>query len=106
LSCRCCGTSFAILRRQVARPKLGMADRALLAAAAVHLLRPQRIQLLVTPRRLLRWHRAGEELAMGSVSGQAEDALLGPACGVQTNAGVCPAVRLVRWRRRMPRDDV
>jgi putative transposase len=33
---------LAILRRQVARPKLGMTDRALLAAAAVHLPRPQR----------------------------------------------------------------
>jgi putative transposase len=48
---------LAILRRQVARPKLGMADRALLAAAAVHLPRPQRSLLLVTPRTLLRWHR-------------------------------------------------
>src|SRR5213080_2115613 len=47
---------LVILRRQVARPKLGMADRALLAAAAVHLPRPQRALLLVTPRTLLRWH--------------------------------------------------
>jgi putative transposase len=47
-----------VLRRHVARPKLGMADRALLAAAAVHLPRPQRALLLVTPRTLLRWHRA------------------------------------------------
>src|SRR5881394_2145751 len=49
---------LAVLRRQVARPKLGMADRALLAAAAVHLARPQQGSLLVTPRTLLRWHRA------------------------------------------------
>ncbi|HET8893566.1 MAG TPA: integrase core domain-containing protein [Gaiellaceae bacterium] len=49
---------LAILRRQVERPKLGPADRALLAAAAVHLPRPQRSVLLVTPRTLLRWHRA------------------------------------------------
>jgi hypothetical protein len=49
---------LGILRRQVARPKLGMADRALLAAAAVHLPRPQRAFLLVTPRTLLRWHQA------------------------------------------------
>ena len=49
---------LAILRRQVARPKLGMADRALLAAAAAHLPRRQRTALLVTPRTLLRWHRA------------------------------------------------
>src|SRR3954452_1618443 len=49
---------LAILRRQIARPKLGMVDRALLAAAAVHLPRPQRSRLLVTPRTLLRWHQA------------------------------------------------
>jgi hypothetical protein len=41
-----------VLRRQVARPKLRMADRALLAAAAVHLPRPSRTVLLVTPRTL------------------------------------------------------
>jgi putative transposase len=48
---------LAILRRQVARPKLRRADRALLAAAAVHLPRPQRAVLFVSPRTLLRWHR-------------------------------------------------
>jgi putative transposase len=47
-----------ILRRQVARPKLGMADRALLAAAGCHLPRSSRGVLLVTPRTVLRWHRA------------------------------------------------
>ena len=47
-----------VLRRQVARPKLGPADRALLAAAAYHLPRPARVARLVTPRTLLRWHRA------------------------------------------------
>jgi putative transposase len=46
------------LRRQVARPKLRPADRALLAAAACHLPRPARSARLVTPRTLLRWHRA------------------------------------------------
>ena len=49
---------LAILRRQVGRPRLGMTDRALLAGAAVHLPRPQRSLLLVSPRTLLRWHRA------------------------------------------------
>jgi putative transposase len=47
-----------ILRRQVARPKLATADRALLAAAACHLPRSSRDVLLVTPRTLLRWHQA------------------------------------------------
>jgi len=46
-----------ILRRQVARPNLRAADRALLAAAACHLPRPLRGARLVTPRTLLRWHR-------------------------------------------------
>jgi len=40
------------------RPNLGAADRALLAAAACHLPRPSRGARLVTPRTLLRWHRA------------------------------------------------
>ena len=47
-----------VLRRQVARPKLRPADRALLAAAACHLPRSSRGARLVTPRTLLRWHRA------------------------------------------------
>ena len=47
-----------VLRRQVARPKLRAADRALLAAAACHLPRASRDARLVTPRTLLRWHRA------------------------------------------------
>jgi putative transposase len=47
-----------VLRRQGARPKLRAADRALLAAAACHLPRSSRGARLVTPRTLLRWHRA------------------------------------------------
>jgi putative transposase len=47
-----------VLRRQVARPKLRAADRALLAAAACQVPRSSRGRLLVTPRTLLRWHRA------------------------------------------------
>jgi putative transposase len=49
---------LAILRRQAGRPRLRPADRALLAASAIHLPRPQRTLLLVTPRTLLRWHQA------------------------------------------------
>jgi transposase InsO family protein len=47
-----------ILRRHVAQPKLAMADRALLAAAVSHLPRASLGVVLVTPRTLLRWHRA------------------------------------------------
>jgi transposase InsO family protein len=47
-----------ILRRQVARPKLRIVDRALLAAAGCHPPRSSRCVLLVTPRTLLRWHQA------------------------------------------------
>jgi putative transposase len=47
-----------ILRRQVARPKLAAADRALLVAAACHLPRSSLGMFLVTPRTLLRWHQA------------------------------------------------
>jgi len=61
---------LAILRRQVGRPKLGMADRALLAAAAVHLPRARRTALLVTPRTLLRWHQALARRKWRQPSGQ------------------------------------
>jgi hypothetical protein len=47
-----------ILRRHVGRARLGLPDRALLAAAACHLPRSSRGVLLVAPRTLLRWHQA------------------------------------------------
>ena len=47
-----------VLRRQVARPQLRAADRALLSAATCHLPCPSRKARLVTPRTLLRSHRA------------------------------------------------
>ena len=47
-----------VLRRQVGRPRLRAADRALLAAAASYLPGSSRLSLLVTPRTLLRWHRS------------------------------------------------
>jgi len=47
----------AVLRRQHPRPKLEWADRAVLAALARLLSRPQRAARLVTPGTLLAWHK-------------------------------------------------
>src|SRR5262249_24985590 len=48
---------LAVLRRQMHRPQLTSADRALLAAASRLLPRSQWTSFMVTPTTLLRWHR-------------------------------------------------
>jgi putative transposase len=47
----------AVLRRQVTRPRVGRADRAVLAGLARLLPRPSWQRLFVRPETLLRWHR-------------------------------------------------
>jgi putative transposase len=47
----------AVLRRQVARPRVNWADRAVLAGLAPLLPRPSCRGLFVRPETLLRWHQ-------------------------------------------------
>jgi hypothetical protein len=47
---------LAVLRRQVARPRLSWADRAVVTALAGLLPKTRRLGMLVTPGTLLRWH--------------------------------------------------
>ena len=48
---------LAVLRRQIARPRYAPADRLVLATLARLLPRERWSAFLVTPARLLRWHR-------------------------------------------------
>jgi hypothetical protein len=48
---------LAVLRRQVAGPKLSWADRAMIGALVRRLPQPRRVRMLVTPETMLRWHR-------------------------------------------------
>ena len=48
---------LAVLRRQVGRPKLSWADRAVIAALIRRLPRPRRARMLIMPETVLRWHR-------------------------------------------------
>jgi len=48
---------LGVLLRQVGRPRLSWADRAVIAALAMRLPPARRVGMIVTPATILRWHR-------------------------------------------------
>jgi len=73
---------LAVLRRQIARPKLRRRDKLFLAAASRLLTRERWTSLLVSPQTLLRWHRelARRKWTFAHRRGPREEA---PATGVR-----------------------
>ena len=49
---------FAVLRRQVARPRFTWSDQAVIATLAKPVPRERWVAFLVTPETILRWHSA------------------------------------------------
>ena len=58
-----------VLRRQVARPRVDWADRAVLAGLARLLPQPSWHRLFVRPETLLRWHQELSDAAGGTRTG-------------------------------------
>lgn len=90
-----------ILRRQVARPTLKPAARALLAAAACYLPRSSRGVMLVMPRTLLRWHQAlrqrrGGKVRAGASSCAGRPRALSPATSSRLRGVPSPLLCAVR----------